>query len=426
MVNHLGEQLGNYRLTCLLGQGGFAEVYLAEHIHLKTQAAIKLLYGKLTAQDIQAFITEAQTIANLKHPHILRVLDFGFAQTLPFLVMDYAPGGTLRDRHTAGTPVSLPQVISYVQQVAEALAYAHANRLIHRDVKPENMLLSDDGNLLLSDFGIVTAAHSTASMKTLDNTGTVHYMSPEQIKGKPRPASDQYALAIVAYEWLCGERPFVGDTAIEIAMRQLSDTPPSLCQRVPALPTSVEQIIFRALSKDPARRFPDILAFSSALESPGQITRNRYSSIRETTRRRTFPSVRRQVLPPTVPVESMTPLPPPQTDFKAASLYEKFRKSVEKESLSSPRGRFLGTVVVCTSQGQDPKTVVNLLEEARWIKERRESADVAYIKNYSVEDDMFHAAVFRQVLPGDYMIWTDPDHPVSAYVTGGQTIVVVL
>jgi serine/threonine protein kinase len=111
MAGRLGEQLGNYRLTRLLGQGNFAEVYLAEHVHLRTQAAIKLLYGKLTAQDIQAFTSEAQTIAALRHPHILRVLDFGFTQTLPFLVMDYTPGGTLRDRHPHGSLVPLPTIL---------------------------------------------------------------------------------------------------------------------------------------------------------------------------------------------------------------------------------------------------------------------------------------------------------------------------
>ncbi|HZR38507.1 MAG TPA: serine/threonine-protein kinase [Ktedonobacteraceae bacterium] len=434
MVNRIGEQLGNYRLAHLLGQGGFAEVYLAEHVHLRTQVAIKLLYGKLTAQDVAAFTTEAQTVARLSHPHILRVLDFGFVQTLPFLVMDYAPGGTLRDRHVSGSLVPLQQVISYIKQVARALAYAHANKLIHRDVKPENMLLSADGSILLSDFGIVTTAHSTASMKTLDNTGTVHYMAPEQIKGKPRPASDQYALAIVAYEWLCGERPFLGDTPIEIAMRQLSDDPPSLCQRVPALPPGVEQVIFRALAKDPAQRFPDILAFSSALEQPGQTQQSsRYSNTRIPaltrilTRRSPTASPPQQGLPPTVPAAPLTPSQPPQMTAKEASrLYEKLRKIVEKESQASVRGDVLGTVVVCTPQGQNQKMVVNLLEEADWIKGRKEWADVAYTKNYSVDHHMLSAAIFREVLPGDYMIWIHPEHPVSVYVGGGQTILVVL
>ncbi len=337
MAHRLGEQLGNYRLTHLLGQGGFAEVYLAEHVHLRTPVAIKVLYDKLTAQDVAAFTTEAQTVARLSHPHILRVLDFGFVQTLPFLVMDYAPGGTLRDRHPSGSLVALPQVVAYVTQIAQALAYAHTNKLIHRDVKPENMLLSADGSVLLSDFGIVATAHSTASMKTIDATGTVAYMAPEHIKGQPRPASDQYALAICVYEWLCGERPFLGDTPIEMAMRQIADAPPSLCQRVPALPSSVEQIIFKALAKDPSHRFPDMLAFSSALEHWGPAQQDPPSQTRilpsqqgaiasklarlaksavktriPPSQQGTVASSPQPALPPTVPANPMMSLQPPQ------------------------------------------------------------------------------------------------------------------
>lgn len=270
MADRIGQQLGNYRLTRLLGQGGFAEVYLAEHLHLKTSVAIKLQYGKLTTQDAQAFLNEARTIATLKHPHILRVLDFGFEQTQPFLVMDYAPGGTLRDRHPMNSVVPLPVVISYLKQIAAALEHAHTRKLIHRDVKPENMLIDTDGNILLGDFGIVATAHSTASMRTIDKSGTVHYMAPEQINGKPRPQSDQYALAIVTYEWLCGKRPFQGDSPIQIAMQQLSADPPPLSQQNASVLAGVEQVIFKALAKDPGQRFDSVLAFVHALEQASQ------------------------------------------------------------------------------------------------------------------------------------------------------------
>ena len=428
MINRIGQQLGHYRLIQLLGQGGFAEVYLAEHVHLGTKGAVKLLYGKLTTRHVQAFLAEARTIAALQHPHILRILDFGFEQMLPYLIMDYAPSGTLRDRHPEGSVGPLSSIISYVKQTAAALAYAHTNKLIHRDVKPENMLLSADGSILLSDFGIVTTAHSTASMKTIDTSGTVHYMAPEQIQGKPRPASDQYALAIVVYEWLCGERPFLGDTPIEIAMRHLADDPPSLCQRIPALSPSIEQVIFRALAKDPVQRFPDILTFSSALEQSGQTQRSSgYPDTSIPTRRSFRFSSPRHVLPPTVPAELSTPLRPPQMAFEDISLlYEKLRKSVETESQSRPRGRSLGTIVVGTPGAQNQQTVVHLLEEARWIRGRKESADVAYAKEYLVDQHLLSAVIFREVIPGDYMIWIHPAHPASAYVGGGQTIVVIL
>ena len=143
MADRVGEQLGNYRLTRLLGQGGFAEVYLGEHVYLKTLAALKVLDTELSEQDAANFVQEAQTLARLSHPHIVRVLDFAVEDGTPFLVIEYAPHGTLRDRHPKGTRLPLETIVLYVQQIAAALQYAHNQRLIHRDVKPENLLLNE-------------------------------------------------------------------------------------------------------------------------------------------------------------------------------------------------------------------------------------------------------------------------------------------
>ncbi len=140
MTDRVGQQLGNYRLLRLLGRGGFADVYLGEHIYLKKPAALKVLHLRLDEQDAAQFLHEAQTLAGLDHPHIVRVFDFAVQDGMPFLVMDYAVGGTLRMRHPAGTRVPLERIIAYVNQVASALQYAHHQRLMHRDVKPENML----------------------------------------------------------------------------------------------------------------------------------------------------------------------------------------------------------------------------------------------------------------------------------------------
>src|SRR5690348_14218643 len=148
MVDYIGQRLGNYQLTRLLGEGGFAQVYLGEHIYLSTQAAIKVLNTQVT-NDLDLFRTEARTIARLVHPNIVRVLEFGVEDNTPFLVMDYAPGGTLRQRHPRGTLLPLPTVVSYVKQMAEALQYAHNEKLIHRDVKPENTLLGRSNEVLL-------------------------------------------------------------------------------------------------------------------------------------------------------------------------------------------------------------------------------------------------------------------------------------
>src|SRR5690348_4219948 len=141
MVDRVGQQLGNYRLSCLIGHGGFAEVYLGEHIHLNTQAAIKVLQMQLTGSHLEQFRNEARTIASLVHPNIVRVLDFGVEEDTPFLVLDYAPKGTLRQRHPRGIPLPPLSVVPYVKQAAAALQYAHERRLMHRDVKPENMLV---------------------------------------------------------------------------------------------------------------------------------------------------------------------------------------------------------------------------------------------------------------------------------------------
>src|SRR6266852_4590937 len=154
MADWVGQQFGNYRLVRILGEGAFAEVYLGEHIYLSTQAAIKVLHTQLTSDDTEKFRTEARTIAHLVHPHIVRVLEFGVEGKTPFLVMDYAPHGTLRQRHPKGTRLPLDTIISYVTQVADALQYAHQEKLIHRDIKPENMLLGRKNEVLLSDFGI--------------------------------------------------------------------------------------------------------------------------------------------------------------------------------------------------------------------------------------------------------------------------------
>ncbi len=265
----VNQQLGHYQLVRLLGQGGFAEVYLGEHIHLKTQAAVKILHTRLTDDDVRQFQQEAQTLARLLHPHIVRVLDFGVEQGSPYLVMDYAPNGTLRSKFPRGSRVPLPTAVTLIHQIAEALQYAHGQPLIHRDVKPENLLLGRNNEVLLSDFGIALVLQSSRLYSTQNIAGTISYMAPEQIQAHPCPASDQYALGVVIYEWLCGTRPFEGSYT-EIAVKQTVTPPPPLRSFVPDIPQAVEQVVMTALQKDPTRRFPTILAFAQALEQAAQ------------------------------------------------------------------------------------------------------------------------------------------------------------
>jgi serine/threonine protein kinase/type II secretory pathway pseudopilin PulG len=270
--NH--QVLGHYQLLRRLGQGGFADVYLGQHIHLNTYAAIKILRTQVAEDDVQYFRTEARTLASLKHPHIVQVLDFGVDEMTPYLVMQYAPHGTLRQYHPRGVPVPLAIVISFVQQIASALQYAHNQKLIHRDIKPENMLIGEQYRLLLSDFGIaILSASARASAPTPATSwqlaGTASYMAPEQIQGHPVAASDQYALAVVIYEWLTGELPFQG-SYMEILSQHMTTPPPPLRSKVSSIAEGVEQVLFTALQKDARRRFGHIQDFAQALQQAAQ------------------------------------------------------------------------------------------------------------------------------------------------------------
>ncbi len=265
MTERIGQKLGNYHLMRLLGEGGFAEVYLGEHIHLGTKAAIKILHTQLTADDVDIFRNEARTIAQLEHPHIVRVLDFGVEAKTPFLVMGYATNGTLRQRHPKGTRLTPMTVLLYVKQIADALEYAHDEKVIHRDVKPENMLIGKRQEILLSDFGIAVMAQSSRYQNAQDMAGTITYMAPEQIQGKPRPASDQYSLGIVIYEWLSGTRPFHGSLT-EMVGQHLSASPPPLREKLPTISPAVEEVVMRALAKDPKERFAKVSDLAMALE----------------------------------------------------------------------------------------------------------------------------------------------------------------
>jgi WD40 repeat protein/serine/threonine protein kinase len=276
----VGQVLGNYRLLRLLGRGGFAEVYLAEHIHLETQTAIKVLPTQLNEAERSRFRQEARILARLDHPNIIPIHDFGFANGVAYLVMLYAPDGTMRQLYPAGSVLSANVMAKYISQAAAALGYAHDHRVIHRDVKPENMLLGPAGELMLSDFGIAigpstsTAGSYSFSNSTQDVAGTTAYMAPEQLQGKPQAASDQYALAVVAYEWLCGNRPFSGNLA-EIAGQHLAAEPPPLRARNPRVAPEVEAVVLKALSKQPRARYPHVTEFAAALSAAAAASSNR-------------------------------------------------------------------------------------------------------------------------------------------------------
>ncbi|HEY4386927.1 MAG TPA: serine/threonine-protein kinase, partial [Ktedonobacteraceae bacterium] len=266
MVDSREQRLGNYVLTRLLGHGGFADVYYGEHIYLKTSAAVKMLHIHMTDDEQEKFLAEARIAARLENPHIISVLEFGIEKDIPFLVMDYAAHGTLRQRYPKTTCLTPAQIAPYVKQVASALQYTHNQHLVHRDIKPENMLLSSNNTVLLSDFGIALAVQNTQGRNNEQKiVGTIAYMAPEQLCGEPCPASDQYSLGAVIYEWLCGDPPFYGSFT-EVAIQHALVPPVPLRKRMPHLPADVEEVVMIALAKEPASRFKDIKAVANAFE----------------------------------------------------------------------------------------------------------------------------------------------------------------
>lgn len=256
--------LGNYRLVRVLGQGGQAQVYLGEHRYLQRHAAIKVMRASLDKKKEQQFLSEAQLLASLSHPHIVRVLEFGIEQGTPFLVMEYAPKGSLLTQFPRGSCLFLDTALEYVGQIANALQYAHDHHIIHRDIKPENLLLDAQNHVMLSDFGLALLAPFPHMMSTQDFSGTLPYMAPEQLRGKPCYASDQYALAILVYEWLCGHHPFRGSPP-ELIYQHCSVPPPRLRAKNTAVSDAVEAVVLKALAKDPDERYPTVYAFAQAL-----------------------------------------------------------------------------------------------------------------------------------------------------------------
>ena len=264
MTDRVGQHMGNYRLTRWLGKGAFADVYLGEHIYLKSQVAIKVLHTQVDTHATEDFLTEARHLSHLMHPHIIRVFDFGIVHQTPYLVMDYAPHGNLRDLHPPGTTVPLLTVVAYTSAIASALQYAHDQHLFHRDLKPENVLVGPTHEVLLSDFGL--ALHLDGFQTSSEQRfGTLDYMAPEQILGHISPASDQYALAVMVYEWLSGQLPFQ-DSVPGLDNEYLSLSLASVSEIRPDISSSVEEVIFKALSKDPAQRFVDVLTFAATFE----------------------------------------------------------------------------------------------------------------------------------------------------------------
>jgi len=269
MINsyRLDQHIAQYRLLRLLGQGESSEIYLTEHDKQDEPGAIKILYGRHVGDELAKFFARTARIAQMRHPHIVSVRDYGAEGDFTYIVMDYVPNGTLRERHPKKSVVQPTKVLDYAQQVASGLQYIHEHGLVHRDIKPHNMLIDTDNTIKISDFGTTIISPSLQSLnpEQYDFEGTVIYAAPEQLQGKPHTSSDQYALAVVIYEWLCGDWPFSGNFQ-EIVQQHLHVSPPALCSKNPDLSPTIEQVVMKALAKDVEKRFESVEAFAEALK----------------------------------------------------------------------------------------------------------------------------------------------------------------
>lgn len=248
-----------YRLEKKIGQGGFALVYLAMDQLLKRRVAVKVLNSELTEDEnfLARFEREAQSIAALEHPNILTVYDYGQAEDTAYLVTPYVEGGTLHDKLRTQKKFSLQEASQYLTQVAAALDYAHRRFIVHRDIKPQNMLLrTEDDRLLLGDFGIAKVLSSSSAQSRTGVMGTISYMAPEQLEGNVGVGTDIYALGCVLFQMLTGELPYTGPTE-QVMMGHIMRPIPSIIERSQGqLPAAVQDVINRALAKKPEDRYP--------------------------------------------------------------------------------------------------------------------------------------------------------------------------
>ena len=284
MKDFIGQTIDRYQILEQLGEGGMATVYKAYDSRLERHVAVKVLRSvgqEPTETFLKRFEREARALAQLTHPNIVRIIDYGKYNGMPYLVMEYLPGGTLADK--MGKSVPYQQAARMLAPVADALAYAHLRGFLHRDVKPSNILVTESGQSMLADFGIVRIIGSQATTEltaTGVGIGTPAYMAPEQWMGKAESRTDLYALGIVFYELVTGRLPYIADTPAAVLLKHVNDPLPRPRQFARNLPDSVEHVIFKALAKKPQDRFSDLAAFAAVLEklvqgaqvSPGKIS----------------------------------------------------------------------------------------------------------------------------------------------------------
>jgi eukaryotic-like serine/threonine-protein kinase len=257
-----------YRLERKIGSGGMADVWLAEDTELDRDVAIKILHDRF-AQDkefVQRFQREAQSAAGLQHPNVVGIFDRGSFLDTYFIAMEYVDGPSLKDLVKGGMP--LQDAIDFTRQILNAARFAHRKGIVHRDLKPQNVLIDDEGRARVADFGIARAGENSDITATGSVMGTAQYISPEQAQGKPTtPRSDIYSIGVILYEALTGRVPFEGESAVAVALKQVSEAPRRPSAINPNVPPALDAVVMRALAKDPDARFKDADAFLKALDA---------------------------------------------------------------------------------------------------------------------------------------------------------------
>ncbi|CCI85738.1 non-specific serine threonine protein kinase [Lactobacillus pasteurii DSM 23907 = CRBIP 24.76] len=269
----LGER---YRIIDILGEGGMANVYLAEDIILQRKVAVKLLRLDLRKepQTESRFQREALATSELSHPNIVSVLDVGTDQGLPYMVMEYVDGPDLKDYIRENSPLDLDEVIRIMDQILSAVALAHKHNVIHRDLKPQNILMDQRGNVKIADFGIAVALNQSSITQTNAVMGSVHYMSPEQTRGGLVTAqSDIYSLGIILYELITGTVPFSGETPVSVALKHAQEPIPSIRRKDKKVPQALENVVLKATSKDPRDRYASAQAMQADLDTSLELSR---------------------------------------------------------------------------------------------------------------------------------------------------------
>ena len=346
MANLIGHSVGRYQIIEQLGRGGMATVYKAFDSRLERDVAIKFIRSDVVSDEsfLIRFEREAKALAKLSNPHIVKVLDYGDYENMPYLVMEFIPGDTLKKK--LGKPIHWKEAAKMLAPIAKTLDYIHKNNIIHRDVKPSNFLVGQGGELMLSDFGIAKMVDRKEDVQltgTGVGIGTPEYMAPEQGLGSQIDGrADIYALGIVFYEMLTGRTPYQADTPMAVMYKQISEPLPPPAAYAPDLPEFVEKVLIKALAKKPEDRYQSMAEFAKALEGLVQ------KPVQEQPPTADFQSEPTRMAYPTQQRPAVTPTPPPASaqPYQQAQPYRQNQAPAVKEKKSSRGWITCGVILV--------------------------------------------------------------------------------